>query len=504
MIREELEGVQWDPITDINAPDLVYVMPGVPVEVCEMIPAHWAQRRVLVEAHAEEQQYTIPGHWHTELKEIPGYWKDEQVYVEGHYGHKEVWFEAYTITVYKEIPGYFETRYRPTAMADARGMSEPTEAYQFWVDATFEPYQEIIPAGLRTTRVWIPGGWEIQKVWVPARTEKVKVWVEDKIVTYITSEPVRYERETYWQQEYELCRPRYDVPQVAGMAEMTPAVWKTYQEWFAWYCSTPGGQMYMDIVTQYRPALLENVNELIMKAYQGYRHFNPDVTIRAASDVVFKIRPWEWEKLIHDPKIAKELARKGFTKPISDILAKYRGEVGGPLTPEETALLIKAGIIAAAIVAGALLIYHVWPGAKYDFKVTYTGWTYVLRYKEEFQYANLVSISPKGIPYYHGCTQWGGPIMGEERSAYGDTWHFGEPWQWSAWVEQGKWMLITEWRYWYDAEVEYLGMVKRSGANFYFMPEKVKEDACAGHEPGWMLPAQLWEVIEEEWWHKRI
>lgn len=529
-------------------PIKITIMPGVPFEHCEMIAAHWAERRVEVPAHDEEvvtvkPQWiedvpkTIPGYWdetrvlepgHYETQEIwiPEHFERKLVEIPGHYERQEIWVPEYTVTRYREIPGYFETRYRPTAMAAARGLSEPTEAYEFWVDATFEEYEEVIPAGFKLQRVWIDTTWEQEDVLVPGQYRDHRVWVDEKMVrkmvwvpetmvyekvvhtaetvTTIVAVPVRMVREQYWQEEYRKCwMITPDVATAAGVP-LPAGYLKELGDWFAWYQTTPAGQVFIDGAKNYGWFEDYTAQEIAHQAFEMYRKIQPDISIRVAPDVILKFRPWEFENMMKSTEGVAYLRSKGMYDMAAKIQKEMLATGRTTLTEQEIAMLVKAGVIGAILAAGALGIYYAWPGAKFDFKVTYTEWTYVLRYQEVFQYANIVGVSPVGKPTYHAIPEWGGPIIGEERSAIRDMWYFGEPWLWSAWTEEATWMGIGETRCWYEAEVEYLGMVKRSGANFYTLHEKISKDATAGHEPGWMLPSQQWDVIEEEWWHERI
>ena len=79
----ELPGKEQKPIK-------ITLMPGVPFEHCEMIAAHWAERRLEVPAHDEEIVTTKPAWSEKVPKTIPGYWEPTRVLEPGHYETKEI------------------------------------------------------------------------------------------------------------------------------------------------------------------------------------------------------------------------------------------------------------------------------------------------------------------------------------------------------------------------------------------------------------------------------
>jgi len=524
--RLKTEETLIDQPSPAGLPEKIVLMPGVPIEVCEMIAAHWAEKRVEVPAHDQEIKTMKPGWWEHVAEVIPGYWETQTKFIEGHYETQEIWIPEHIEQELQEIPGYFEerrvqgpghweiqniwvpeytvTRYYWREAHPERGLEAAWIPYdevipagykdkriwvegrwvrkEFWVDTTWEQVDVVVPGQYRDHRVWIDGNYEDVNVWVPAKTVPKPVWHPPEEVITIVAVPLKVERQPYWQEEYEKCwMTKPDQQFIAGV-QVTPEYMQALGDWFAWYQTTGGGQLFLQGAQSY--GWLEDWTNLqvMHKAFELYRGFQPDVTARLAPDVTMKIPESEIRKILpHIKKIPHD-----------------------PMSVEEIEWLWGAAAKAALLAAAAYLVYYTWPGAKFDFRVTYSEWTYVLRYQEQFQYANIVGVSPKGKPTYYACTQWGGPIMGEERSREKDIWHFGEEWQWSAYVEEGRWMGIGETRHWYEAEVEYIGMVSKSGASFYTLHDKITKDACAGHEPGWILPSREWEIIHEEWWHERI
>lgn len=525
--RTELEEVYWNPETVVATAPKIYIARGVPVEVCELVAAHWATKPVMVPEHEEPVAYTKPGFWETKATEVPGYWKDEQVYVEGHYEHKEVGFEAYIITKYKEIPGHTEVREvwvgrervlrdKPYPGYKSVKISEDPETWvveipghyervRIWVDTIYEPYEETVPVGYKTTRVWVPGAWQIKKVWVPATIKVEKVWHEP--VEIVTSVPVPAHEilESYWQEERVVCKDVYDVPQVAGMPEMTPQKWQAIEEWFRWFQYETTGQMWLRGMQKQIELGAISMKQVVLQAYETFFPKAPYLTYEYYPDAKMSIHLREAIRMLDSDTIVRLAEKQGLTDQLKRLVQSTRApKPPEKFSEEEVALLTKLGAWAAMIAAGAVVVYWAWPFAEYEFKVTYTDWVYVLRYQETFQMADLISVSPEGHPYYLGVAQYGGPIMGEERSSWKDMWYFGEPWKWSAWHETGRWMAVREERYWYEAQVEYLGMVSRTAPNMYYLPGKVSVDAVAGHEAGWMKPSEDWGEWEEEWWHERI
>jgi hypothetical protein len=547
-VRVEPEEVYWTPDIELATTPKIYIKKGVPVEHCEMIAAGWAQKRVEVPAHDKEIQTTKPAWIEKVPKTIPGYWETRRVIKSAHYETQEVWVPEHEAERLVEVPGYYEQRFVkgaghyekqrvviPGHYETGRFWQEPRPARRlpgkwvyyeywveteythenvwvegiedwvdFWVDATWEMQTVTVPGQYTDQRVWVPEYYGHEKVWVPEELVFEEVHHPESIVTTIIAVPVKVERQRYWQDESVMC---WDVPgpdMVIDEAGMPLAQLAEIEEWFAWYQTTQGGQMFIEGAKRY--GLIESMKpaEIAVEAYRGYRFVQPDISVRIAPDVIVKFRPSQFEAMMRSSKGIAYLKQHGMYEMARKIQRDALNQGRESLTGAEIAVLVKAGVLAAMIAAAALAVYYTWPSAEFTFKVTYTKWTYVLRYMENFQYANLVGVSPEGRPYYHGCLEWGGPILGEDRSREADKWYFGEAGAWSAWVETGRWMGIQEHRLWYEAEVEYLGMVSRSGANFFTKYDEITDDHVAGHEPGWSLPSGQWEIIEEEWWHERI
>ena len=504
---------------------LIAVKPEWTEIVPTVKPGFWKESRVQVDGHYETQEIWIPEHTAHELKEIPGYYKIEKVLVPahkvdrvrtvaGHYDTKEVWRDSYYVTRYYWQPPH-----------PARGLPGMWKSYQelvsggyvtekVWVKMTTEVYQELILESYKETRVWIdttwiqvdvvvPGQFRDHRVWVettvvrkdvwfPEETTFVKVVHEKEVIKTILAVPAKTVQEDYWQAEAEVCQIVTKNVYEAGGIKFGDNEVKVIGDWFSWFQGTPIGQLWVQ--TAFKEGWLEkySAQEIAREAFNSFRTNKPDISVEVMEGVVLKFRPDEFEKMLSSAKGREYLRSKGMFEMANKIQRQIIARGKTEWTPDELSLLVGVAKVAAVLAVLAGVAYWAWPVAKYDYGITYTDWVYVLRYKEEFNYADLVAISMKGQPTYLITDQKGGPIMGETRGPDVDVWNFGEKWMWSSYVEEGRWLGIGETRYWYEAEVEYLGMVSKTGALYYTQHGKTTRSSTGGHEPGWMKPIAEW------------
>lgn len=520
------EEVEWDPPTGDDMPPTITTMPGVPVQHCEMIAAHWAERRVTIPEEKKMVDSVIPEH--TEMKQVvvPGHYELQRVHTPAHYETQEIWIPEHVGHELKEIPGFYEiqqilvpeyyvTRYYWREASPARGLEAAWIPYQHlipagykdqrvWIDATWEQVDVLVPGQFRDHRVWIEESYERKEVWISETTEMKQVTIPEMVISTPVVVPEHVERQSYWQEEYEKCWTMHPEQTVIAGLPVSPEYLAAMEEWFVWYQTTTPGQFFMDGAKTY--GWLEEWTrvQVMQKAWQAYRGFQPDWSIRIHPDVVVKFNKHELDLMLRSTKGIEYLRSKGlysWAKRLQDqmVYAKDR-----TLTEAEKTMLIKVGALAALVVAAGALVYFTWPGAKFEYKVTYTDWVYVLRYQESFTYADLVGVSLEGRPTFLICEQTGGPILREERGELSDMWYFGEEWVWSAYVEEGRWWGIGETRHWYEAEVEYLGYVKRSGAPYYTKFTQIDTRSTGGHEPGWTKQWSRWGEWEVEEEHERV
>lgn len=166
--QERGGAVQCTMYRDVYEKKVVTKMVEKEITVPEERPGY------LMSGHWEDmpRKYYIPEKVLTLFRIVDGHYETETIWIKGHWETKEIWIPEHQEEHFVEVPGYYETRYRPTAMAKARGLSEPTEPYEFWVDVSWE-YQTVdVPGQFRDHRVWLDGNFEDINVWVPAHEEQ--------------------------------------------------------------------------------------------------------------------------------------------------------------------------------------------------------------------------------------------------------------------------------------------------------------------------------------------
>lgn len=529
-------------------PAKIAIMPGVPKEHCEIIAAHMAQRRVEVPAHDEEIVTVVPEKTYIEHELVPGHFETQSDYIQGHYETREIWIPEHEEDVLVEVPGYYEwipvtepgkwvtktqwveghwETYTAVRPADpATGRKEMTyedkrwvEGYEysrkvweegrtrlikFWVDPTWEMQAVTVPGQYRDHRVWIEGHIGDVEVWIPDQYKPVTKVIPEHTVTTIVAIPVTVERQNYWQEAYEKCwmvTPDQNVVDEAGML-LYPL--DDLQNWFDWYVGTQGGLVFVEMAKHYGWFDNWSMVQVMQKAWEKQSPVLKDMSVRAEAELIMQANVERFRKFMENPKWIQQLKEAGRWEEVRRIQERIRQTPRQPLTDGEIALLIKAGVIAAMVAAAALLVYHTWPGARFELTISYPEPVYVGRYMEVVTELDLVGVSPQGTPTYLRCTETGGPIMGETRTRDRDEWLFGEEWLWSSWIEDARWMGIGETRYWFSAEVEYLGMLSRSGATFYMLHAGRMDVARGGNEPGWTKSSTLWGTWEELEHHIRI
>ena len=546
--RLELDEVEIAQPSAGGMPAKISIMPGVPKQVCEMVAAHWAERRVTVPATEKIVDSVIPEHTEQKQVKIPGHYETRTEYVEGHYETQEIWIPEHEEHHVVEVPGYYEerrvlepgqweikniwvpeyyvTRYYWREASPARGLEAAWIPYQelipagykdqrvwvegrwvrkqFWVDATFEYQTVVVPGQYRDHRVWIDGDMKDVQVWVPDTYVLKEVIVPEMVISTPVIVPEHVERQTYWKEEYQNCWMTYPEQTVIAGVPVTPEYLSAMGEWFAWYQTTPAGQMFLDGAKTYGWLDEWTSQQVMHKAYEMYRHFQPEMGVRIAPDTVVKFFPAEVDNMLRSKEGIYWLRSKGLLEWATKLQKQMIYEPKRQLTDAEISMLIKAGAIAGLVAAAVIVVYYTWPGAKFELTVSFPDPVYVGRYLEQYNELDLVGVSPKGTPTFYRCPGTGGPIMGETRSRDRDEWFFGEEWKWSAFSEEARWMGIGETRYWTEFEVEYLGMLSRSGAMFYMLHSGRMEDARGGHDPGWTKPTTLWGTWEELEHHIRI
>ena len=267
------------------------------------------------------------------------------------------------------------------------------------------------------------------------------------------------------------------------------------------------------VVTSPRPAIKFDLSEL------------PDVQYSSFGPTPFQIwwmldpaRAKMYMDLLEQmaPILGMAAARKEVTytcmKMLGYFLAKEGVVVTGGIIPA-TAAAAKAGADIAlmfversiwvelgigmgltAVVWTILLIVN--PKLKLTRKINWQTGRYMMRYQENFWWADLVGCTRKGTDLFYQCGSI--PCMPMEQTRGkrhmimaqpmgGDTIHFG-----GTWVEEGWNGPIYETIIWEKMTCSYVGFLVKLGAMYYKLQEGFDRTFMGDPELGYMKPVDIW------------